>query len=144
MKTIVKTLAFLLLANTCQAAEKIPSLVGYWESHRGAIYESDGTDFVCKYIPEQHMKNYWHWRGKNRLTEIKITASGMEASQYLRWKDGRVQTTPTKIEIRDGSIYLEYQLPNKDEPVITKLDRVDPRALQKSRTSGGPTKIKRN
>lgn len=115
MKIIISILTFLIIASTSIAAEKVQVLTGIWESQRGALYQSDGTNFICFYIPEKHMEKFGHWKDKNALTDIKETALGIEAKQFLRYPDGRTKTTPTQITIKNNNLTLYFHVPGKEE-----------------------------
>ena len=107
----------------------IDEISGTWESSRGAIYESDGSNFVCIYIPEQHMEKYSHWLNKNSLTDFRYTENGLMASQYLRKKNGEVSQVSTMIELTGNTIILRFKVPSRKQ----QYERVFIRVEEKTR-----------
>jgi hypothetical protein len=107
MRQIIKIIILLLLP-TIGFAEPVESLKGFWKSPFGAIYKSDGTDFVCIELPDNLKAKYGHWLNKNKLTDIVSTESGIEATEFLRWKDGRIQKIPSNIVLDGNSLIFIY------------------------------------
>lgn len=63
---------------------------------------------MCIQLPEELKENYSHWINKNKLTDIVATESGIEATEFRRWKDGRVQPFPSKIVLDGDSLIFTY------------------------------------
>jgi|GEM_PF-1929454 len=129
MKTIISILLVLLVSSTCIAAEKVQSLVGTWQSQKGALYKSDGTNFICFYIPKEYKEKLSHWQDKNRLKDIKETASGIEAIQILRVADGRTVEVPTKVVIKENQLTLTFTVASREKPVVYTFTRQPGKAI---------------
>ncbi len=123
MKQLTLFLALLIAPAIGHGAATVDWLVGKWVSSRGAIYESDGSNFVCVRIPENHMAEYGHWLNKNRLTEFQNTEDGLFAMQYLRSKNGETSQVPTLIERGTGTLTLRFKLPSMRKPMAITLKK---------------------
>ena len=130
--------AFILIFNSSVAFSQhhIEEIVGTWVSQRGALYESDGSNFVCVYIPKQHMEKYKHWLNKNRLTDFQRTKNGLVASQYLRKKNGETSKVAATIELKARLMILRYKIPSREKPVKVILNKVSTDAHNKPLKNG--------
>ena len=102
----------------------IDKIAGTWKSQRGVIYKSDGSNFVCLYMPEQYMDQYGHWLNKNGLTGFRYTKDGLTVLQYFRIKGGQIYQVPTDVEVYENKIILRFKIPSKGkqfERVFTRI-----------------------
>ena len=123
-RALTASLALLLAAQAAVAFETVTSVAGKWKSHRGAIYESDGSNLTCVFIPESLEPTYGYWLGKTRLEGITRSPAGLTATQILRWPDGKTIGVPARLEVTRATLSITFTDPRSGEPVVRTFTRV--------------------
>jgi len=107
MKIIKTLLIGSLFTSSLCFAEQVQELVGYWKSSKGAIYKSDGSNFICTWMPKEIRNQYSQWDNKNRLFGIKVNSENITAIQKIWMPDGTGAISPVEIIISQDTLILE-------------------------------------
>jgi len=123
IRLFILVFAIFLTPSTAFSNYYIDEIAGTWESKSGILYKSDGSNFVCHYIPGKYMGQYGHWLNKNGLTGFRYTKDGLTVLQYFRTKSGKIYQVPTLVELGDNTITLRYTISSKNRTFERTFNR---------------------